>query len=61
MSELKGQMLGMILVLAAFSTIFAVLMSSFQQSAENVAKQIDVDDSGSLVVTDGNEGLRFSF
>jgi len=61
MSELKGQMLGMILVLAAFSTIFAVLMTSFKKSAENVSKQIEVSDSGSLLINEENQSLRFNF
>ena len=48
MSELKGQLLGMILVLAAFGTILGILIPSFQKSAEAINKQIDVDGSGSV-------------
>lgn len=48
MSELKGQLLGMVLVLAAFGTILGILIPSFKKSAENVNKNITADPSGSV-------------
>ncbi len=48
MSELKGQLLAMILTLAAFGTIAAILIPAFTKSAESVNKQISVTDSGSI-------------
>ncbi len=48
MSELKGQLLAMILTLAAFGTIAAILVPTFTKSAEAVNKQISVNDSGSI-------------
>lgn len=48
MSELKGQLLGMILVLAAFGTILGILIPSFKKSAEAVNKDITTDASGSV-------------
>lgn len=48
MSELKGQLLGMILTLAAFGVIAAALVPAFKSSAESVNKQISVNDSGSV-------------
>lgn len=46
MSELKGQLLAMIITLAAFGTIAAILIPTFQKSAEAVDRNITVDDSG---------------
>lgn len=48
MSELKGQLLGMVLVLAAFGTILGILIPSFKKSAESVNKNITADPSGSV-------------
>ena len=39
MSELKGQLLAMILTLAAFGTIAAVLIPTFQKSAKEVIEK----------------------
>ncbi len=48
MSEIKGQLLGMILVLAAFGTILAILIPGFETAAKNVNKNISVDNSGTV-------------
>ncbi len=48
MSELKGQLLGMILTLAAFGVIAAALVPAFKSSAESVNKQISVNENGSV-------------
>ncbi len=48
MSEIKGQLLGMVLVLAAFGTILAILIPGFKTAANNVNKDIGVDNSGTV-------------
>ena len=58
MSELKGQLLGMILVLAAFGTILGILIGilipAFATSAEAVNKNITVDANGSVKFANPN-------
>ena len=54
MSELKGQLLGMILVLAAFGTILGILIPTFATSAEAVNKNITVDANGSVKFANPN-------
>jgi hypothetical protein len=41
MSELKGQMLGMILVLAIFGAISAILITSFKNEANSVSERVN--------------------
>ncbi|MCQ2800119.1 MAG: hypothetical protein MJ228_05145 [Bacilli bacterium] len=49
MSELKGQMLSMILTLAAFGAIAGALIPAFQESAKTAGKAVTaVDDSGAV-------------
>lgn len=48
MSELKGQLLGMVLVLAAFGAILGILIPAFTASAEAVNKEITVEANGSV-------------
>ncbi|MCQ2797009.1 MAG: type II secretion system GspH family protein [Bacilli bacterium] len=45
MSELKGTLLTMVLVIAVFGIIAAVLIPAFQQSAQDVASQITISSS----------------
>ncbi|OPZ36028.1 MAG: hypothetical protein BWY98_00560 [Tenericutes bacterium ADurb.BinA155] len=40
MSEIKGQMLGMILVLMVFGLVAGILYASFRQSAQNISSQL---------------------
>ena len=54
MSELKGQLLGMILVLAAFGTILGILIPAFAASAEAVNKNITVEANGSVKFANPN-------
>ena len=54
MSELKGQLLGMILVLAAFGTILGILIPAFATSAEAVNKNITVEANGSVKYANPN-------
>jgi anionic cell wall polymer biosynthesis LytR-Cps2A-Psr (LCP) family protein len=40
MSEIKGQMLGMVLVLMVFGLVAGILYASFKQSAEKISSQL---------------------
>ncbi len=40
MSEIKGQFLGMILVLAIFGAVAGIIYGAFQSAAQNVASEI---------------------
>lgn len=51
MSELKGQLLAMILTLAAFGTVAAILIPTFTSSANAVNKTITVDSTGKITNT----------
>ena len=58
MSEIKGQLLGIVLVVAVFGVVGGVLVTAFQDSAENIATSVkkeyngNVDEDGKLVGTD---------
>jgi len=41
MSEIKGQLLGIILVLAVFGVVLGVLTTAFQHSAETIQERIE--------------------
>lgn len=43
MSEIKGQLLGMLLVITIFGAIAAVLFTSFKKAADNVASEVEVN------------------
>jgi hypothetical protein len=40
MSELKGQLLGMLMVLAIFAAIGSILYGAFKQTANNISSQM---------------------
>lgn len=42
MSEIKGQLLGMVLVLAIFGAIAGALVASFKKAADDVSKEVNV-------------------
>jgi len=46
MSEIKGQMLGMVLVLMIFSVVGAVLYGSFKKEAAKISSQLEDPTSG---------------
>lgn len=48
MSELKGQLLGMILVLTIFGVLTAILVPSFKKAADSVGEQVAVDNEGNV-------------
>jgi len=41
MSELKGQLLGMLMVLAIFAAIGSVLYGAFKKTANNISSQME--------------------
>ncbi len=43
MSEIKGQLLGIVLVLAIFGAVSGALYSAFKTSADNVAVKVSAD------------------
>ena len=45
MSEIKGQILGVVLVLAIFGAIGTVLVNSFKTSATNVTQKMNSADT----------------
>lgn len=54
MSELKGQMLGMVLTLAAFGAIAGALIPTFQESAASAGKAVqDVSSNGTVTYKTG--------
>ncbi len=48
MSELKGQLLGMILVLGIFGIIAGTLIPAFQNTAERLESEMDVNLSSQV-------------
>ncbi|MCR5348153.1 MAG: hypothetical protein K6E59_00895 [Bacilli bacterium] len=45
MSEIKGQLLGMVLVLVLFSAVAAAMYAMFNRSTENISKRVDEETS----------------
>ncbi len=45
MSEIKGQLLGMLLVLVLFSTVAAAMYGMFSKSTKNISDRVDVETS----------------
>ena len=43
MSEIKGQLLGIVLVVAVFGAVGTILVSAFKQSATNLKAKIETD------------------
>ena len=52
MSEIKGQLLGIVLVVAVFGAIGTILVTAFTKSANNIQKAIekDTDENGKVTV-----------
>ena len=44
MSEIKGQILGVVLVLSIFGAIGTVLVNAFKKSADSIASKITAED-----------------
>lgn len=49
MSEIKGQLLGIVLVVTIFGAVAGVLLSAFKTAAANTAEQITTEPSISEV------------
>lgn len=45
MSEIKGQLLGMLLVLVLFSTIAGAMYAIFNKSTKNISDRVDQETS----------------
>ena len=45
MSEIKGQLLGMLLVLVLFSAVAAAMYGMFSQSTKNIRDRVDQETS----------------
>ena len=58
MSEFKGQLLSMILVLAIFSAISGALVMSFKTAAEKIGEQVTVDENGNVFTTSSVSAKR---
>lgn len=43
MSEIKGQLLGIVLVVAVFGVVGGVLVTAFSKSAKNIGAKIETD------------------
>ena len=52
MSEIKGQLLGIVLVVAVFGAIGTILVTAFTNSANNIQQAIekDTDENGKVTV-----------
>ena len=54
MSEIKGQLLGIVLVVAVFGVVGGVLVTAFSKSADNISNKITKDYE---YVEEGNTGV----
>jgi|GEM_PF-493989 hypothetical protein len=58
MSEIKGQLLGIVLVVAVFGAISGVLVASFKAASENIAEKIeDTTEPAVTAVTSIQENI----
>ncbi len=55
MSEIKGQILGVVLVLAIFGAIGTVLVTSFTNSANSVTQKMNEVDSSDKLIEDSKK------
>lgn len=51
MSEIKGQILGILLVLAIFGAVSGVLVAAFKNSANNIAEKVGSEPEISVAST----------
>ena len=52
MSEIKGQLLGIVLVVAVFGVVGGVLVTAFSASAEKIGSKIETDTEPTAASTD---------
>lgn len=55
MSELKGQLLGMLMVLSIFAAIGSVLYVAFKKTASNISTQMDSAQSSITISTSSSK------
>ena len=55
MSEFKGQLLSMILVLAIFSAISGILFASFKSAAAKVGQEVGYNENGIVMETSSED------
>ena len=63
MSEIKGQLLGIVLVVTIFGAVAGVLLSAFNTAASNTAEKIssepEISEAAAKVVSNSADLLRF--
>lgn len=60
MSEIKGQLLGIVLVVAIFGAVAGVLLSAFKTAATNTAEKITTEPSISEEVLEAKHVVSVS-
>ena len=58
MSEIKGQLLGIVLTIAVFSAVFAIMVSVAQKSANSVSEKMETQYNLSLPTNDGKSYIE---
>lgn len=62
MSEIKGQLLGIVLVVAVFGVVGTALVTAFKSSAGKIANKVDNDytvaDDGTVTGTDRKQNIE---
>lgn len=61
MSEIKGQLLGIVLVIAVFAVVGAALVTAFSNATKKVATEIEKEPTGltpTQVSTLADDGLK---
>ena len=63
MSEIKGQLLGIVLVVTIFGAVAGVLLGAFNTAASNTAKKIssepEISEAAAKIVSNSADLLRF--
>ncbi len=54
MSEIKGQLLGIVLVVAVFGVVGGVLVTAFSASAEKIQTKIETDTEPTVIKKENN-------
>ncbi len=57
MSEIKGQLLGIVLVVSVFGVVGGVLVTAFHKSSKAIATKIETDTDPVSSETSANENL----
>jgi anionic cell wall polymer biosynthesis LytR-Cps2A-Psr (LCP) family protein len=51
MSEIKGQLLGLLLVLAVFGVVKTVAVTMFQKTAESISSKVDQEVAAKIALS----------